>query len=94
MVSPFTEALGTMDHVPIVSAAVVEYDDPETGEVICLVIHQAIYISGSRVSMESTRIQVKGKWENRRDQRIREHRDAEETDEEDQQSTEYRSKDR
>jgi hypothetical protein len=42
-VSPFTEALGTMDHVPIVSAAIA-YNNPETGEVICLVIYQGIYI--------------------------------------------------
>jgi hypothetical protein len=43
LVSPFTEALGKMEHVPIVSAAIA-YDDPETGEVIYLVMHQAIYI--------------------------------------------------
>jgi hypothetical protein len=42
-VSPFTKALGQMNHKPIVSGALA-YDDPITGEVLLLVIHQAIYI--------------------------------------------------
>jgi hypothetical protein len=42
-VSPFSKTLGQMNHKPIVSGALA-YDDPITGEVLLLVIHQAIYI--------------------------------------------------
>jgi hypothetical protein len=42
-VTPFTQTLGQMSHKPIVSGALA-YNDPTTGEVIMLVIHQAIYI--------------------------------------------------
>jgi hypothetical protein len=42
-VTPFTEALKGLDHKPIVSVALA-FDDPRSGETICLIIHQAIYI--------------------------------------------------
>ncbi len=42
-VSPFSDSLGTLSHVPIVSAAVA-YDDHNTGETILLKIHQALLI--------------------------------------------------
>ena len=42
-VAPFTDTLGTLDHRPIVSAAIA-HDDHETGEVIILACHQAILI--------------------------------------------------
>eukprot|EP00978_Attheya_sp_CCMP212_P048981 scaffold599524_cov63-Attheya_sp.AAC.1 len=42
-VSGFDSSLGTVNDRSVVSAALA-YDDPTTGEVIILVIHQAIYI--------------------------------------------------
>jgi hypothetical protein len=42
-VSPFSDSLGMLSHVPIVSATVA-YDDYEIGETIVLKIHQALLI--------------------------------------------------
>ena len=41
-VTPFLKSLGSVEKVPIVSAAIA-YDDAKTGEVIVLVIHQAMH---------------------------------------------------
>ena len=41
-VSPFLKSLGTVHKVPIVTAAVA-YDDPKSGEVFILIIHQALH---------------------------------------------------
>lgn len=43
-VSPFLKSLGTVAKVPIVSAAIA-YDDPNSGEVKIIIIHQALYFS-------------------------------------------------
>jgi hypothetical protein len=40
--SPFVKSLGTIKRVPIVSAAVA-YDDPRSGKVFILIIHQALH---------------------------------------------------
>ena len=40
--TPFVNSLGTIKKVPIVTAAVA-YDDPRSGKVVVLVIHQALY---------------------------------------------------
>ena len=40
--TPFVKSLGTIKKVPIVTAAVA-YDDPRSGKVVVLVIHQALY---------------------------------------------------
>jgi hypothetical protein len=40
--SPFFKSLGTIKRVPIVSAAVA-YDDPRSGKVFVLIIHQALH---------------------------------------------------
>ena len=40
--TPFVKSLGTIKKVPIVSAAVA-YDDPRSGKVVILIIHQALY---------------------------------------------------
>jgi hypothetical protein len=41
-VTPFLKSPGSVTKVPIVTAAVA-YDDPHTGEVFILLIHQALY---------------------------------------------------
>jgi hypothetical protein len=41
-VTPFLQSLGSVDKVPVVTAAIA-YDDPTTGEVFVLVIHQALH---------------------------------------------------
>ena len=41
-VTPFLKSLGTVKRVPIVTAAIA-YDDPRSGEVFILIIHQALY---------------------------------------------------
>jgi hypothetical protein len=41
-VTPFTQSLGSVKRVPIVSAAVA-YDDPRSGKVYVLIIHQALH---------------------------------------------------
>jgi hypothetical protein len=41
-VTPFVKSLGTAKRVPIVSAAIA-YDDPRSGKVYVLIIHQALY---------------------------------------------------
>jgi hypothetical protein len=41
-VTPFVKSLATTKRVPIVSAAIV-YDDPRSGKVYVLIIHQALY---------------------------------------------------
>jgi hypothetical protein len=43
-VSPFSKSLGSIKRVLIVSAAVV-YDDPCSGKVFILIIHQALHFS-------------------------------------------------
>jgi len=43
-VSPFLKSLGSVPKVPIVTAAIA-YDDPISGEVMILVVHQALYFS-------------------------------------------------
>ena len=40
--TPFVKSLGTIKKVPIVTAAVA-YDDPRSGKVVVLIIHQALY---------------------------------------------------
>jgi len=41
-VQPFLESLGNAKNVPVVTAAVA-YDDPDTGRVWILIVHQALY---------------------------------------------------
>ena len=41
-VSPFLQSLGTVNKVPIVSAAMA-YDDPRSGKVFILIVHQALH---------------------------------------------------
>ena len=41
-VTPFVQSLGTAKRVPIVTAAIA-YDDPRSGKVFVLIIHQALY---------------------------------------------------
>ena len=43
-VTPFLKSLGSVNKVPIVTAAIA-YDDPKTGEVFVLVVHQAMHFS-------------------------------------------------
>ena len=42
--TPFVKSLGSIKKVPIVTAAVA-YDDPRSGKVVVLIIHQALYFS-------------------------------------------------
>jgi Reverse transcriptase (RNA-dependent DNA polymerase) len=46
-VSPFLKSLGSVNKVPIVTAAIA-YDDPKSGEVFVLLIHQALYFEELR----------------------------------------------
>jgi transposase InsO family protein len=41
-VTPFIKSLGSLQKVPIVTAAIA-YDDPKSGKVFILIIHQALY---------------------------------------------------
>jgi hypothetical protein len=41
-VTPFSKSLGSIQKVPIITAAIA-YDDPRSGRVFILVIHQALY---------------------------------------------------
>jgi len=43
-VTPFLKSFGSVNRVPIVSAAIA-YDDPRSGEVIILIVHQALYFT-------------------------------------------------
>jgi hypothetical protein len=43
-VTPFLQSLGTVRRVPIVSAAIA-YDDPRSGVVFIIIIHQALYFN-------------------------------------------------
>jgi hypothetical protein len=43
-VVPYSDTLGGMDNKPIISAALA-YDEPMTGEVVILVVHNAILIN-------------------------------------------------
>ena len=43
-VTPFLQSLGTVRRVPIVTAAIA-YDDPRSGEVFILIIHQALHFT-------------------------------------------------
>jgi hypothetical protein len=49
-VSPFSDSLGILSHVPVVSAAVA-YDDHNTGETILLRIHQALLIDDMETNL-------------------------------------------
>jgi hypothetical protein len=41
-VTPFIKSFGTLQKVPIITAAIA-YDDPKAGKVFTLIIHQALF---------------------------------------------------
>jgi hypothetical protein len=55
-VTPFIKSLGTLQKVPIITAAIT-YDDPKSGKVFILIIHQALF---SRTWIDVVSVQCKG----------------------------------